>query len=692
MKKDLNYLLRACALLLLGLAGMTPTWATTYTCSSVSQIQNALASVGPGDEIVITAGTYVETGVTVSGSSAYYYGSANGTASNPITIRSQSASNPATLSGDTESSLTVLRIVGDYWVVKDLKITKGQKGLIFDNANHCEARNVEVYQIGYEGIHVRDGSDYTLLEDCNVHDCGTVNAGFGEGIYIGTDKGSWSNYDPYVDYTTVRNCTIGPNVGAEAFDIKEGSTETIVEGCTIDGDGISGNNFADSFIDLKGTRSYIRCNTFYRSGESNITKGIACIDRGVALSSYEHSIHDNTFYMDQSSNNMAEAYSGTADVYAWNNTRVPSGDDYSSRITTSCCPSWYSNPPACGSGGGGGGGTTCDAPTGLSTSGVTQTDATFSWSAASGANDYDLRYRETGSSTWTNASNLSGTSYSTTSLTAGTTYEWEVRTSCSSSNSSYASGSNFTTQSSGGGGGGGGGTAGFVLYDDAVDGDWNDYSYSGTYNASNTSNVQVGSNSYKASYNGYGGVNLKTNNDLDVSGFTALRFWVKSDGSHLIRVTLATDSGNEDYEFNTSASWQQLTINMSEFGNPNTVDNVKLVNRSSSSFDVYYDQIEFLSSSSRIASGIQAGQVNAWPNPAIGGTFNAELSHPEYSGPLSVALYDLTGRVVWSQETVLEAGEPLTLKVRPTQDLPQGVYVLMGKGTAVSMQTRVLIR
>jgi hypothetical protein len=84
--------------------------------------------------------------------------------------------------------------------------------------------------------------------------------GYGEAIYWNTDKGSWSTYDPDVSHTTARNCTLGPYVAAEAVDIKEGASEMIIEYNTFDATGISGSHYADSFVDLKGIRSYIRNN------------------------------------------------------------------------------------------------------------------------------------------------------------------------------------------------------------------------------------------------------------------------------------------------------------------------------------------------------------------------------------------------------------------------------------------------
>lgn len=95
----------------------------------------------------------------------------------------------------------------------------------------------------------------------------------------------------------------------------------------------------------------------------------------------------------------------------------------------------------------GGGTTACDTPTGLSVSSIGQTSATLSWGAVTGAsNGYNVRYRQTGTSSWTTTS-TSNTSLNVTGLTAGTQYEFQVQTKCASNNSSYSSSTTFTTQS-----------------------------------------------------------------------------------------------------------------------------------------------------------------------------------------------------------------------------------------------------
>lgn len=97
------------------------------------------------------------------------------------------------------------------------------------------------------------------------------------------------------------------------------------------------------------------------------------------------------------------------------------------------------------------GGTTCNAPTGLSSSSVTSSGATVSWTTVSGSNNYTVEYKTSAASTWTTAASATtSTSQSITGLSASTTYDWRVRSNCSSGNSTFSS-AQFTTQSAGGG-------------------------------------------------------------------------------------------------------------------------------------------------------------------------------------------------------------------------------------------------
>ncbi|QEC66012.1 T9SS type A sorting domain-containing protein [Panacibacter ginsenosidivorans] len=90
--------------------------------------------------------------------------------------------------------------------------------------------------------------------------------------------------------------------------------------------------------------------------------------------------------------------------------------------------------------------TLCDiAPTGLSASSITNTSATISWSASSGAVSYDFDYKLTSTGTWTNAATATtSTSVNLSGLTTGSGYDYRIRANCSSGSTTYTS-AQFTT-------------------------------------------------------------------------------------------------------------------------------------------------------------------------------------------------------------------------------------------------------
>ena len=87
----------------------------------------------------------------------------------------------------------------------------------------------------------------------------------------------------------------------------------------------------------------------------------------------------------------------------------------------------------------------CNVPSGLASSSITTTGATVSWTAVSGALNYDVDYKLTSSGTWTNAATATtSTSVAISGLTASTVYDWRVRTNCSFGSSGYSA-AQFTT-------------------------------------------------------------------------------------------------------------------------------------------------------------------------------------------------------------------------------------------------------
>ncbi|MET1074012.1 MAG: hemagglutinin protein, partial [Umezawaea sp.] len=66
---------------------------------------------------------------------------------------------------------------------------------------------------------------------------------------------------------------IGPNIAAEPIDVKEGTYDGVIRGNTFDGQGISGENSADSWIDVKGIGYLIEDNTGTFTGPGVFANG-----------------------------------------------------------------------------------------------------------------------------------------------------------------------------------------------------------------------------------------------------------------------------------------------------------------------------------------------------------------------------------------------------------------------------------
>ncbi|MEO9571777.1 MAG: S8 family serine peptidase [Polaribacter sp.] len=82
-------------------------------------------------------------------------------------------------------------------------------------------------------------------------------------------------------------------------------------------------------------------------------------------------------------------------------------------------------------------------PTNLVATNVSDTEATISWDTVPAAT-YDVRYRVSGTTSWT-TNTVTGSSTVLSGLSLTTSYEVQVRSKCTSSNSAYSSTANFTT-------------------------------------------------------------------------------------------------------------------------------------------------------------------------------------------------------------------------------------------------------
>lgn len=91
---------------------------------------------------------------------------------------------------------------------------------------------------------------------------------------------------------------------------------------------------------------------------------------------------------------------------------------------------------------------TCPVPTGLFPFGITSIQATLTWHNNAEANNFDARYRPTGTSTWTTTTNINSNLVIASGLTPATEYEFQVRSNCSNGSSAFSASRVFATRSS----------------------------------------------------------------------------------------------------------------------------------------------------------------------------------------------------------------------------------------------------
>lgn len=294
--------------------------------STSQELRNALKNADAGDEIILNSGVYEATDWGVQ--SSLFHSNADGSEENPIIIRSADPENKAILKGTDTSINIALYITGDYWIVKDIAACNTQKGIVFDNSNYSVIDSCEIYNIGSEGVHFRDNSSYCTIKNSVIHDTGVSFPEYGEGVYVGSSM-STSGYGYSCDYNTISGCEFY-NVAAEHIDVKEFTTGTLIEYCTMDGTGIAGKNYADSFIDLQGNKTVVRYNKMYRNNNEIIVDAVQyhVLTDGWG---FENEVYDNEMYLDDSEAYIMGGWHGSATVYG--NVRVPDGNTYYGHIT-----------------------------------------------------------------------------------------------------------------------------------------------------------------------------------------------------------------------------------------------------------------------------------------------------------------------------------------------------------------------
>jgi hypothetical protein len=253
---------------------------STVDVATAVQLRAALAAAEPGQSIRLAPGTYRGSFLTQRA----------GTPTRPITLTGPADAVlindgpagtappcPAPTAG-WDSGYGLWLFDAPYWTLAGFTVAESKKGIVLDNSHHVTIDGVWIHDVEEEAVHLRRSSADAVLRGSRIEDTGLVQPGFGEGVYIGSAGSNWACHGnsggvDRSDRVQVLDNAIGPNVAAEAIDIKEGTVAGVVRGNTFDGRGLSGQNSADSWVDVKGIGYLIEDNTGAFTGPGTFANG-----------------------------------------------------------------------------------------------------------------------------------------------------------------------------------------------------------------------------------------------------------------------------------------------------------------------------------------------------------------------------------------------------------------------------------
>ena len=264
----------------------------TVDVSTVEELHKALERAKAGQTISIAPGEY---DYSTYQRKIRFDAGADGTKTSPITITALDPKNPPLLRGPDEIGHTVLHITGNFWVVDNIKLAFSQKAIDIDYGSNNTVRNVEIFNVGSQGVLIRGSSSHNIFQNCYIHHTGIYNPLFGYGFVIGTLE-EQTEFAHDSNYNVIEGC-IFREICSEPIKINEYTIGNEIVGNIFFGDGINGRSSANCFITISGDDNYIHDNVAYRKSNDNIIHAFK-VKKHVQDSGDGNKFVNNVLFMD----------------------------------------------------------------------------------------------------------------------------------------------------------------------------------------------------------------------------------------------------------------------------------------------------------------------------------------------------------------------------------------------------------
>jgi len=312
----------------------------------------------------------------------------------------------------------------------------------------------------------------------------------------------------------------------------------------------------------------------------------------------------------------------------------------------------------------------CGAITGLTAGSITQTGATISWAAVSGATGYVLQYRPSTSTVWTTV-NVATTSFAITGLTAGTAYNVQVQSVCTAGSGSFSA-TNFTT------------TSAITACTDNYESN-NTSSAAKTISANTNITARIGT-STDVDWFRFSNTSSARNIRIDLSGLPAdydVRLYNPSGTQVAISQNSSTTAEAIVYNTTTTGTWRIQVYGYQGAFNSTLCYTLRASISASTFREGEETQAAELNSTSATSDVVIA---NVFPNPT-NGKLNVILEASD-SQNAQLRICDITGRTVLQQNVVCTSGSNTI--ILDMESLPNGYYLLIIDNGNASSTMRVV--
>jgi chitodextrinase len=237
-----------------------------------------------------------------------------------------------------------------------------------------------------------------------------------------------------------------------------------------------------------------------------------------------------------------------------------------------------------------------------------------------------------------------------------------------------------------------------MIYDEAFNSGWKDWSWGLTTNYANTSPVKAGEKSASLYYkDGWGAWSIFRNSALPLTEKSTIRFWIYATTNKALAVTTYAENDSQagkTHSFQpTPNTWQEVVLTMPQLGNPTRIKRLLIQLPTFGPNQVYLDnvRIETPHASARVAAVSEEvateSSMSVSPNPATGPVRVQVLTDRAQAGVLSVL--SLTGLEMSRQAIEAEVGSnEYTLDLGP---LAPGIYLVQWRTATKQLVQRVLV-